>query len=107
MSKRKNKKVIDRWNDEVFTKRNLEVMDELAHQDYAHTTAGVRGLDEAKKWIEDYFSAGKDFGTIEVIATVAEGDYVVQLRKNGVAVYRFLEGKILEDGWYSKPEIEK
>ncbi len=107
MSVKKNKRIVERWNEEVFVQKKVDVIDELAHADYKHTTTGINGREEAKEAIRKAFAEGREFSGLDAIATIAERDYVVQVRKSGVVVYRLAGGKIIEDSVYNKPEPQK
>ena len=49
MSAKKNKRIVERWNEEIFARKNVDAIDELPHEDYKHTTAGIKGREEAKE----------------------------------------------------------
>ena len=101
MSAKKNRAVVEGFNREVFVMKNTDAIDKYLHPDYKHSM-GLSGRDAAKEAFKKALEEGRDFGSIESIATIADGEYVVQQRKNGVVVYRLSGGKIIEDSWYTK-----
>ena len=114
VSVEENKAVARRWNEEGVNGRNLDLVYELFHPDYAQRsgTEGpwsvtVQGLEAAKAGFEQ---VGRGFPTarIAIEDLFGEGDKVA-LRVtlyidenpagNGNIIYRFVDGKIIDD-WY-------
>ena len=73
-----NKSIIRRAHDEVWSKGNIAIIDDLYATDYiAHwVTGGETGLDEFKKMIIKTRNAFPDLKE-EILHIVAEGDLVV------------------------------
>jgi predicted ester cyclase len=61
MSTEENKKLVLRWKDEIWNKRNVNIADELYSPDYVGHIVGapgpVRGRDALKQMIAPYFAA--------------------------------------------------
>jgi len=119
-----NKALIQRFNDEAWNARNLDVLDELCIPDvvmhnpsfeflYGHGIKGVRSA------ISDYTAAFPDL-VVTVEDMVADGDTVSerwtgtgtqlgvltgipasgkQVTWSGITTYRFADGKIVETWW--------
>ena len=119
MSTEQNKKIVLRWKDEIWNKRNLNIVDELYAPDYIGHIVGapgpVRGREALKQLIAAYFAAFDIQWMTEFL--VAEGDMVVaydtfRFKHTGafqgipptgkeatitsVDIYRIVDGKIVE-----------
>jgi predicted SnoaL-like aldol condensation-catalyzing enzyme len=109
-----NKAVARRWNEEGFNKHRVELMDECFHPNYTQHagTEGpwsitVQGRDAAKAAFEEGFRE-YPMARVNIDDIFAEGDRVA-LRVTlfneekpmgyGSIVYRFVDGKILDD-WF-------
>jgi len=120
MSIEENKAIVQRAAEEVMSKKNLAVVDELFAADYVSHAAGgqeVRGPEGVKQFLSMYDSAFPDMReTIEDM--VAEGDKVVarvtmtgthqgefmgmaatgkQVTVTGIAILRIVGGKVVEE----------
>jgi steroid delta-isomerase-like uncharacterized protein len=116
MSVQGNKEIVRRWNEEVINNGNLDVIDELAAENYINHNGG---LDRAahKQQMARMGAAFSD-GEIVLEETVAEGDMVSvrwrmrgthtgeymgvpatgkQIVTPGMSMYRIAGGKIAED----------
>jgi predicted ester cyclase len=78
MSTEENKKLVLRWKDEIWNKRNVNIVDELYSTDYIGHIVGapglVRGYEALKQMIVAYFAAFDIYYTSEFL--IAEGDMV-------------------------------
>jgi predicted ester cyclase len=78
MSTDENKKLVLHWKDEIWNKRNLNIVDELYSTDYIGHIVGapgpVRGRETLKQMIAPYFAAFDIHITSEFL--IAEGDLV-------------------------------
>src|SRR5512132_4265291 len=78
MSTEENKKLVLHWKEEVWNKRNLNIMDELYSTDYIGHIVGapgpVRGREELKQLLTVYFAAFDIHLKSEFL--IAEGDMV-------------------------------
>jgi predicted ester cyclase len=78
MSTEENKNVVLRWKDEIWNKRNLNIVDELYSTDYTGHVVGVpepvRGREALKQLIAAYFAAFEIHFNSEFL--IAEGDIV-------------------------------
>lgn len=123
MSTEENKKVVIRWIEEGWHKKNwLNVIDELHAPDYVGHIVGtpgpVRGREAFKQLFASYLAAFDLHRTNEFL--IAEGDMVVaydtyrlehkgefagipptgkELTATGIDIYRIVDGKIVEQ-WY-------
>ena len=122
MSTEQNKKLVLRWKDEIWNKRNLNIIDELYAPDYVGHIVGtpgpVRGREAFKQLLATYFAAFDLHRTNEFL--IAEGDKVVaydsyrvrhtgefagipptgkELSITGIDIYRIVGGKIVEQ-WF-------
>ena len=122
MSTEQNKRNVQRWREEIWNKRNLNVIDELAAPDYIGHMAGipgpVRGREALKQLFAAYLAALDTHVTTEFL--IAEGDMVVVRDTNWVKstgafqgipptgkeatvtstdIYRIVDGKIVEQ-WF-------
>jgi steroid delta-isomerase-like uncharacterized protein len=119
MSAEENKQLVLRWKDELWNKRNPNVVDELCSSDYVGRISGVpgpiRGREALKQLIAAYFAAFDIDDTPEFL--VAEDDMVVihdtyrfkhkgefqgipatgkEASITGTDIYRIAAGKIAE-----------
>jgi predicted ester cyclase len=122
MSTEQDKRNVQRWREEIWNKRNLNVIDELAAPDYIGHMAGipgpVRGREALKQLFAAYLAALDTHVTTEFL--IAEGDMVVVRDTNWVKstgafqgipptgkeatvtstdIYRIVDGKIVEQ-WF-------
>jgi len=122
MSTEENKQLVLRWREEIWNKRNLNVIDELAAPDYIGHMAGipgpVRGGEALKQLFAAYLAALDTHVTTEFL--IAEGDMVVVRDTNWVKstgafqgipstgkeatvtstdIYRIVDGRIAEQ-WF-------
>jgi predicted ester cyclase len=119
MSTEQNKQLVLRWKDEIWNKRNVNIIDELYAPDYVGHIVGtpgpVRGREALKQLIAAYFTAFGIHITSEFL--VAEGDMVVvydtfrfkhtgafqgipatgkEATMTSTDIYRIVDGKIVE-----------
>lgn len=119
MSTEQNKEVVRRWKEEIYDKRNVNIIDELHAPDYVGHYAGIpgpiRGREALKQLFAGYLAAFE--GTVTPEFLIAEGDMVVVHDTNrvkhtgafqGIAptgnevtvtdtdIYRIVDGKIVE-----------
>jgi len=122
MSTEENKKVVLRWIEQAWEKKNVDVIDELHAPDYVGHIVGtpgpVRGREAFKQLFTTYLAAFDLHRTNEFL--IAEGDKVVaydtyrvkhkgefagipptgkELSATGIDIYRIVDGKIVEQ-WY-------
>ena len=114
-----NKAILHRAHDEVWSKGNLQVVDELYAPNYvAHWTSGpdTHGLEQFKKIIMEAHTAFPDY-TEKIEQIVAEGNLVVtrftssgtftgnlmgipptgkRVSREEIAIHRIVDGKIME-----------
>ncbi|WP_220201079.1 ester cyclase [Reticulibacter mediterranei] len=117
MSTEYNKQVVLRWKDEIWNKRNLNIVDELYAPDYrGHMNGPIPGREALKQLLAAYFAA---FGDIHLTSQflIAEGEMVavydtIRLKHTGAFqgipptgkeaaitstdIYRIVDGKIVE-----------
>jgi steroid delta-isomerase-like uncharacterized protein len=118
MSAEYNKQIVLRWKDEIWNKRNLNIVDELYAPDYRGHMAStpIPGREALKQLLAAYFAA---FGDIHLTTRflIAEGDMVaaydtIRLKHTGVFqgipptgkeasitstdIYHIVDGKIVE-----------
>ena len=78
MSTEENKKLVLRWKDEIWNKRNINIIDELYAPDYVGHIVGapgpVQGREAFKQLIAAYSAAFDIYFTSEFL--IAEGDRV-------------------------------
>jgi len=78
MSTEENKKLVLHWKDEIWNKRNLNIVDELYATDYIGHIVGapgpVQGREALKQLLAVYFAAFDIHITSEFL--IAEGDMV-------------------------------
>jgi predicted ester cyclase len=119
MSTEENRQLVLRWKDEIWNKRNLNIIDELYAPDYVGHIVGtpgpVRGREALKQLLAAYFAAFDIHMTSEFL--VAEGDMVVaydtfrfkhtgafqgipatgkEATLTSTDIYRIVDGKIVE-----------
>jgi len=122
MSIEENKKIVLRWIEEAWKKKNLDVIDELHSPDYVGHIVGtpgpVRGRAAFKQLFATYLAAfdlqrANDFLIAEGDMVVAHDTYRVkqkgefagilptgrELSITGIDIYRIVDGKIVEQ-WY-------
>ncbi len=122
MSTEHHKQLVLRWREEIWNKRNLDVIDELAAPDYVCHMSGVpgpvRGRQALKHLVAAYFAAFDVDDTPEFL--IAEGDLIAihdtyRLKHKGefqgipptgkeatvtsTDIYRMVDGKIVEQ-WF-------
>lgn len=78
MSMEENKKLVLRWKDEIWNKRNVNIIDELYASDYVGHIVGapgpVQGREALKQLLAVYFAAFDIHISSEFL--IAEGDMV-------------------------------
>jgi ketosteroid isomerase-like protein len=78
MSVEDNKKLVLRWRDEIWGKRNVNALDDLATPDYVAHIAGfpepVRGREAGKQMFAAWLASFEIRVTAELV--IAEGDMV-------------------------------
>lgn len=119
MSTEDNKKLVLHWKDEIWTKRNLNIVDELYSPDYVGHIVGapgpIRGREALKQMLTVYFAAFDIYLKSEFL--IAEDDMVavydtVRFKHTGAFqgipptgkeatitstdIYRIANGKIVE-----------
>jgi predicted ester cyclase len=119
MSTEENKKLVLRWREEIWNKRNVNIIDDLHAPDYVGHYSGIpapiRGREALKQLFAAYLAAFDIEVTPEFL--IAEGDMVVVHDTNRVKhtgafqgipptgkeatvtstdIYRFVDGKIVE-----------
>jgi len=122
MSTEENKRLVLRWIEEAWGKKNLDIIDELHAPDYVgHIVGfpGVRGREAFKELFATFFAAFDDLHRANEFL-IAEGDKVVaydsyrikhtgefagipptgkEVTFTGIDIYRIGDGKIVEQ-WY-------
>ncbi len=116
----RNKELIHRMNDEVWTKGNLEIIDELYSTDivrhFLPDGSETKGLVKFRESVRNHRQAFPDWAE-EIKLIVAEGDFVAthftstgtnkgsflgiastgkQIHINEMSIYRIVDGKIVE-----------
>ncbi len=116
----RNKELIHRMNDEVWTKGNLEIMDQLFSTDFVQHFLPVgsetKGLVKFRESVRNHRQAFPDWAE-EIKQIVAEEDFVAthftstgtntgsflgnpstgkQIHINEMSIYRIVDGKIVE-----------
>ena len=120
MSTEQNKKVVLRWREEIWNKRNVNIIDELHAPDFVGHYSGVvpgpiRGRESLKQLLAAYLAAFDIYVTPEFL--IAEGDMVVvhdtnrvrhtgqfqgipptgkELAITSTDIYRVVDGRIVE-----------
>jgi len=118
MSTAHNKQLVLRWKDEIWNKRNLNIVDELYAPDYrGHMAATlIRGSEALKQLLAAYFAAFDDIHLTSQFL-IAEGDMVavydtIRLKHTGAFegipptgleatitstdIYHIVDGKVVE-----------
>ena len=123
-----NKATARRWSEELWSKGNLEVADEIIAADYVRHDPGdpfpAKGPDDVKRIVTMLRSMLSDF-TITVDAMIGEGDIVVSrytttatdtrgymglpptgktIRTPAIQIFRFANGKIVES-WAARDDL--
>jgi steroid delta-isomerase-like uncharacterized protein len=124
----RNKAAARRWSEELWSRGNLAVADEIIAADYVRHDPGdpfpAHGPDDVKRIVTMLRTMLPDF-TIEVEAIVAEGDMVVSrytatatdtvgfmghpptgksIRTPAIQMFRFADGKIVES-WAARDDL--
>jgi predicted ester cyclase len=121
MSTEENKQLVLRWKEELWNKRNVNIVDDLCAPDYVGHISGtpvpgpVRGREALKHLIAAYFAVFDIQDTREFL--IAEGDLVAihdtyllthtgafqgipptgkEATMTGTDIYRMVDGKIVE-----------
>lgn len=122
MSTEQNKKVVLRWREEIWDKRNVNIIDELHATDYVGHYSGIpgpiRGREALKQLFAAYLAAFEIQYTPQFL--IAEGDMVVvhdtgrvkhtgtfqgipptgkEVTTTSTDIYRIADGKIAEQ-WF-------
>lgn len=128
MSTEHNKAIARRWSEELWSRGNLAVADEIIAPDYVRHDPGdpfpARGPEDVKRVVGMLRSMLADF-SIEVEAMVAEGDMVVSrytatatdtlgymgmpatgktIKTPAIQIFRFADGKIVES-WAARDDL--
>ncbi|MDM7996614.1 MAG: ester cyclase [Acidobacteriota bacterium] len=91
----KNKQVVREFYEEVFHKRNLDIVDRYMHEDYIqHNPDADQGRTGFVKFHEGFFAAIPDFRAT-ILQLVAEGDLVY--------VYNRITGTHTGEGFLNYP----
>jgi len=91
----KNKRVVREFYEEVFQKRNLDIVDRYMHEDYIqHNPDADQGRHGFIKFHEGFFAAVPDF-CATILQLVAEGDLVY--------VYNRITGTHTGEGFLNYP----
>lgn len=123
-----NKQTARRWSEELWSRGNLAVADEIIAKDYVRHDPGdpfpATGPEDVKRIVGMLRSMLPDFH-IEVEAMIAEGDYVVSrytatatdtvgymgmpptnkaIRTAAIQIFRFADGKIVES-WAARDDL--
>ena len=123
-----NKITARRWSEELWSRGNVAVADEIIAADYVRHDPGdpfpARGQEDVKRIVMMLRSMLPDFH-IEVDAMIAEGDYVVSrytatatdtagymgrpatgksIRTAAIQIFRFSNGKIVES-WAARDDL--
>jgi len=84
MSTEENKALVLRWREELWKKRNVDALDELAAPDYVGHIAGlpgeIRGRDACKRMFAAWLASFDIRVTPEIV--IAEGDMVAVRDRN-------------------------
>ncbi len=114
MSVQQNVEVARRFNLDVINNRNLRAVGEVLHKEYRwrggtdEPWAAAGDIDEVRKELESYPQFHPDFRVV-IEDVFGEGDKVAlrmthweggKPTANVIAIYRFSEGKIIDD-WAS------
>jgi len=123
-----NKAMARRWSEELWSRGDLAVADEIIAPDYARHDPGdpfpARGPADVKRIVQMLRSMLPDFH-IEVETIIAEGDFVVSrytatatdtigymgmpptgraIRTQAIQIFRFSNGKIVES-WAARDDL--
>jgi len=123
-----NKITAKRWSEELWSRGNLAVADEIISKDYVRHDPGdpfpAKGPVDVKRIVQMLRSMLPDF-RIEVEAIIAEGDFVVSrytatatdtvgymglpatgkaIRTQAIQIFRFADGKIVES-WAARDDL--
>jgi len=124
VSAEENKAIVRRFIEEVFNKKNLDVLDEIVDPDYVFhfqdpTTKPIHGVERFKQFMAAIHTAFPDIYVITE-KMIAEGDKVevlwtwhathkgefmsipptgIHLTFTGIAIHRLAGGKIVESWW--------
>ena len=123
-----NKAIARRWSEELWSRGNLAVADEIIAPDYERHDPGdpfpAKGPADVKRIVQMLRSMLPDFH-IEVDAIIAEGDFVVSrytatatdtvgylgmaptgksIRTQAIQIFRFSNGKIVES-WAARDDL--
>ena len=118
MSVEENKALARRWNDEILNGRKLEAFDQVLHPDYVNHSGSdsswattSQGLEQAKRRFGELFQRAPDWQVV-LEDLFGEGDCVAvrgtftnkgKPTANFISVYRFSDGKIVDDWYCSRP----
>ncbi|XPP27117.1 MAG: nuclear transport factor 2 family protein [Leucobacter sp.] len=106
----RNKRVVERFVEEVPQKRNLEVIDEVIAEDYIqHNPDAGQGREGVREFFANFFDEVLDTAMhpsgIISVNLIAEGEFVVrqEIRNNGTLtdIWRVKNGMLQEhwDAW--------
>jgi len=116
MSIQENKEIVRRWNEAVINDGNLDVIDELAAENYVNHNGGFDRVAHKQQMAQ--MRAAFSGGGITLEKLVAEGDMVTarwrmhgthtgeymgvpatgkEVATQGMSMYRIADGKIVED----------
>lgn len=123
-----NKLTARRWSEELWSRGNLEVADEIIAKEYVRHDPGdpfpAKGPEDVKRIVAMLRSMLPDF-RIEVEAIIAEGDFVVSrytatatdtvgymgmpatgkaIKTQAIQIFRFADGKIVES-WAARDDL--
>jgi steroid delta-isomerase-like uncharacterized protein len=123
-----NKAIARRWSEELWSRGNLAVADEIIAPDYERHDPGdpfaAKGPDDVKRIVTMLRSMLPDFH-ITVESIIAEGDFVVSrytatatdtvgymgmpatgksIRTQAIQIFRFANGKIVES-WAARDDL--
>jgi len=123
-----NKTIVRRWSEELWSRGNLAVADEIIAPDYERHDPGdpfpAKGPADVKRIVQMLRSMLPDF-RIEVEAIIADGDFVVSrytatatdtvgymgmpatgraIRTQAIQIFRFSNGKIVES-WAARDDL--
>ena len=101
----RNKELVRRVNEEVWTKGNLEIMDELFSSDivrhFLPDGSETKGLDQLRDRMRNHRKAFPDW-TEEIKQIVAEGDFVaIHFTSTGTNEGTFLGNPLQMNAWHS------
>ena len=115
-----NKAVARRWN-EILNGKKFEAFDQVLHPDYVNHSGSdsswaitSQGLEQAKHRFAEVFQRAPGWQVV-IEDLIGEGDRVVvrgtftnegKPTANFIAIYRFSDGKIVDD-WYCMTRLEE